>query len=205
MKKTGLFFGSFNPIHNGHLMVASYMVEFTDLHELWFVVSPQNPLKERSSLLADNQRLHLVNLAIGADMRFRSSNIEFSLPKPSYTVHTLAYLAEKYPGRQFVIICGTDIFPTFHKWKNWEFLLSSYEFYVFPRQGSLEHELLSHPSVHVFEAPIIEVSSSFVRNALLQKKNMKHFLPDQVEKYISEMHFYAPKSRPSPASGEANP
>ena len=133
MKKTGLLFGSFNPIHIGHLMIAGYMYEFSDLDELWFVVSPLNPLKEKQSLLADHHRLEMVNLAIDDDTRFRSCNIEFKLPKPSFTIHTLTYLQDKYPDREFVIISGTDIFPTFYKWKNWEQLLEFYKFYVYPR------------------------------------------------------------------------
>ena len=189
-KKTGLLFGSFNPIHIGHLIIASYMLEFSDLEEVWFVVSPQNPLKERNSLLADHHRLMMVNIAIENDYRFRASNIEFDLPRPSYTIHTLAYLQEKYPAREFVIISGTDIFPTFHKWKNWEQLLEFYTFYVYPRPGSPDHELTRHPSVRMFNAPMIEISATFIRQAIRDKKNMSYFLPDKVFEYILEMHFY---------------
>lgn len=190
MIKTGLFFGSFNPIHVGHLMVASYMIEYTDMDELWFVVSPQNPLKEQKSLLADHQRLHMVNLAIGNDSRFRSCDIEFKMPKPSFTIHTLTYLSEKYPNREFVIISGSDIFPTFHKWKNWEQLLQYYKFYVYPRPGSQDHELLRHPSVQKVNAPMVELSSSFIREALHEGKNMRNFLPEAVYMYMLEMNFY---------------
>ena len=189
-KKTGLLFGSFNPIHTGHLIIASYMLEFSDLDEVWFVVSPQNPLKERSSLLADHHRLMLVNIAIENDYRFRASNIEFDLPRPSYTIHTLAYLQEKYPVREFVIITGTDIFPTFQKWKNWEQLLEFYKFYVYPRPGNLEHELIRHPSITMFNAPMIEISATFIRKAIKDKKNMSYYLPEKVYEYILEMHFY---------------
>jgi len=189
-KKTGLLFGSFNPIHIGHLIIASYMLEFSDLEEVWFVVSPQNPLKERNSLLADHHRLMMVNIAIENDYRFRASNIEFNLPRPSFTIHTLAYLQEKYPAREFVIISGTDIFPTFHKWKNWEQLLEFYTFYVYPRPGSQDHELTLHPSVRMFNAPMIEISATFIRQAIRDKKNMSYFLPDKVYEYILEMHFY---------------
>ena len=188
--KTGLFFGSFNPIHNGHLMIASYMAEFTDLKEIWFVVTPQNPLKEKSSLLDDYQRLHMVNLAVESDQRLRASDIEFKMSKPNYTIRTLAYLQDKFPGRHFVVISGTDIFPTFHKWKNWESLLELYSFYVYPRPGTSEHELLNHPSVKLFPAPQVEISSTFIRQSLKEKKNMRYYLPDKVQQYIKEMHFY---------------
>lgn len=190
MKKTGLLFGSFNPIHVGHLMIAGYMYEFSDLDELWFVVTPLNPLKEQKSLLADHHRLEMVNLAIEDDNRFRSSNIEFKLPKPSYTINTLTYLQEKYPDREFVLISGTDIFPTFRKWKNWEQLLEFYRFYVYPRPGSQDHELTRHPSVKVFNAPMVEISASFIREAIRSGKNMSYYLPEKAYKYLKEMHFY---------------
>jgi nicotinate-nucleotide adenylyltransferase len=190
MKKTGLLFGSFNPIHIGHLILASYMYEFSDLEELWFVVSPLNPLKEQKSLLPDHHRLELVNRAIEDDFRFRSCNIEFRLPKPSYTINTLTYLQDKYPDREFVIISGTDIFPTFHKWKNWETLLELYHFYVYPRPGSQDHDLTHHPSVKLFNAPMVEVSASFIREGIREGKNMAYFLPEKAYEYIREMHFY---------------
>jgi len=190
MKKTGLLFGSFNPIHIGHLIIAGYMYEFSDLAELWFVVSPLNPLKEKQSLLADYHRLEMVNLAIDNDNRFRSCNIEFKLSKPSYTIHTLTYLQDKYPEREFVIISGTDIFPTFHKWKNWETLLEFYQFYVYPRPGSEDHELTKHPSVKLFNAPMVGISASFIRESIRNGKNMSYFLPEKTFGYIKEMHFY---------------
>jgi len=190
MKKTGLLFGSFNPIHIGHLMIAGYMYEFSDLDELWFVVSPLNPLKEKQTLLSDHHRLEMVNLAIEDDTRFRSCNIEFKLPEPSYTIHTLTYLQDKYPNREFVIISGTDIFPTFHKWKNWETLLEFYKFYVYPRPGSQDHELTRHPSVKVFNAPMVEISASFIREAIREGKKMSYYLPEKTYRYIQEMHFY---------------
>ena len=189
-KKTGLFFGSFNPIHTGHLAIASYMVEFTDLSELWFVVSPHNPLKEKSSLLPDHHRLALVNEAIGSDSRFRVSNIEFKLSQPSYTIQTLAHLEEKFPGRNFVLVGGTDMLPSFHKWKNWETILEYYKLYLYPRHDSDQHELTAHPSITLVNAPRMEISSSFIRESIRQGKNMSYFLPDKVLSYISEMHFY---------------
>jgi len=190
MKKTGLLFGSFNPIHIGHLMLAGYMYEFSDLKELWFVVSPLNPLKEKNTLLADHHRLELVNLAIEGDIRFKSCNIEFKLPQPSYTINTLTHLQDKYPDREFVIISGTDIFPTFHKWKNWEQLLEYYKFYVYPRNGTQDHPLTKHTSVTLFHAPMVEISSSFIRGAIKEGKNMSYYLPEKSYNYIQEMHFF---------------
>ena len=190
IKKTGLFFGSFNPIHHGHLIIASYMLEFTDLDEVWFVVSPQNPLKEKKGMLADYHRLALVNLAIEDHYRFRSSNIEFGMPRPSYTIDTLARLTEKYSNRDFVLICGTDVFPTFHKWKNYRVLLDQYRIYVYPRPGYGMGDLESHPSVRLYDAPLMEISSSFIRKAIHAGKNLDFWMPRKVYEYILEMHFY---------------
>jgi len=189
-QKTGLFFGSFNPVHTGHLMIASYMVEYTDLARVWFVVSPHNPLKEKSTLLADNHRLFMVNLAIEEDPRFRSCSIEFKLPKPSYTIDTLTYLSEKYPAKKFVLIAGTDIFPTFHKWKNFEVLLDQYPFYIYPRSGAGKSKFDGHPALTCVDAPLLSVSSSFIRNGIREGKDMRYFLPEKVCQYIREMHFY---------------
>ena len=188
--KTGLFFGSFNPIHNGHLMIAAYMTEFTDLDQVWFVVSPQNPLKEKNTLLADHHRLAMVNLAIEDDLRFKSCNIEFKLPKPSFTIDTMAYLTEKYPSKEFVLIAGSDILPTLHKWKNYKELIKQYTFLIYPRPGSCESELSANPSFHLVNAPRIMISSSFIREGIKQGKDMRYFLPDKVWDYIGEMHFY---------------
>ena len=188
--KTGLFFGSFNPIHNGHLMIAGYMVEFTDISRVWFVVSPHNPLKEKSTLLADHHRLAMANIAVEDDQRFQASNIEFHLPQPSYTVDTLTYLSEKYPEKEFVLIAGSDNLPSFHKWKNYQTLLDQYQFYIYPRPETLTSPFDSHPHIHFTEAPLIEISSSFIRKSISEGKNMSHFLPDKVWKYIQEMHFY---------------
>ena len=188
--KTGLFFGSFNPIHNGHLMIASYMVEYSGLSELWFVVSPHNPLKEKSSLLPDHHRLAMVNLAIEDDRRFKSSNIEFKLPRPSYTIDTLTYLSEKYPGKQFIPILGSDNLPTLHKWKNWEALLSQYTIYIYPRPGTEPSPHDKYPSLIRVDAPLITVSSSFIRKGISEGRDMRYFLPEKVWKYIVEMNFY---------------
>lgn len=188
--KTGLFFGSFNPIHNGHLMIASYMVEYAGLSQVWFVVSPQNPLKEKNTLLADHHRLAMVNLVVEDDPRFKSSNIEFKLQKPSYTIDTLTYLAEKYPAKEFALIAGSDIFPTFHKWKNWEELMKLYSFFIYPRPGFHENALSVNPVFHVVDAPQITISSSFIRSGIKDGKNMRYFLPEKVWMYVKEMNFY---------------
>lgn len=194
--KTGLFFGSFNPIHLGHLMIASYMIEFTDIHHVWFIISPHNPLKEKSTLLPDVNRLYMVNVAVEDEPRFKASNIEFHLPQPSYTIDTLTYLSEKYPTHDFTLLAGSDILPTFHKWKNYEQLLNHYKFYIYPRQGEensgtgSQNLIFSHPSVKFVDAPSVEISASFIRNAIRQGKNMQYFLPPKVWQYIEEMGFY---------------
>lgn len=188
--KTGLFFGSFNPIHQGHLMIANYMVEFTDISQVWFIVSPHNPLKEKTSLLADHHRLAMANIAVEDDPRFRASNIEFHLPQPSYTIDTLTYLAEKYPEKEFVLICGSDNLPSFSKWKNYEELLTRYHLYIYPRQKTEPSPFDGHPHVHFTQAPLIEVSSSFIRQSIKEGMNLRQFLPEKVWKYLTEMHFY---------------
>ena len=189
-KKTGLFFGSFNPVHLGHLMIANYMVEYTDLGQVWFIVSPHNPLKEKSTLLADHHRLYMANLAVEDEPRFQASNIEFHLPQPSFTIDTLTCLGEKYPGRQFVLVAGSDTLPTLHKWKNYEELLKQYAFYIYPRSDPEPGPFDDHPHIHFTEAPLIGISSSFLRQAIREGKDVRHFLPGKVWEYIKEMHFY---------------
>lgn len=171
-------------------MVAAFMADYTDLEQVWFVVSPQNPLKEKSGLLADYHRLALVNLAIEEDRRFRSSNIEFKLPKPSYTIDTLTYLQEKYPDRKLIPILGSDNLASMHKWKNWEVLTELYQFYVYPRPDSVESRFDTHPSFRFVEAPLITLSSSFIRQGIREGKDMRYFLPEKVWNYIREMNFY---------------
>ncbi len=189
-KKTGLFFGSFNPIHNGHLMMANHLVEFTDLDQIWFVVSPQNPLKEKSGLAPDYDRLEMVRRAIDDDLRFRVSDIEMHLPRPSYTIHTLTYLSEKYPDRHFVLIIGGDNLQYFHKWKNPEQILAHYQLYVYSRPGFEGGEYATHPSIKIVEAPLIEVSSSYIRKALREKHDVRYFLHVAVYQYIMKEGLY---------------
>lgn len=188
--KTGLFFGTFNPIHIGHLILAEYMVENTDLKEVWFVVSPSNPLKKKSSLLDEHHRLYMVNLAIEDDFRFRSSNIEFKLPYPSYTANTLAYLQESYPGKRFVLLMGEDNLENLEKWRNREYILEHYEIYTYPRAGYDGTKYEKNPSVKLVDAPKIEISATMIRESIRNKKQVKYLLLPQIERYIDEMNFY---------------
>ena len=189
-KKIGLFFGSFNPVHVGHLAIAGHMLEFTDLDEVWMVVSPHNPLKKKESLLSDTHRLRLVREAIGENARIKASNIEFKLPQPNYTIDTLAYLREKYPAHKFVLIMGTDNLQNLHKWKNYEQLLAGYYIYAYKRPGFDSGKFDTHPSVKVTDAPLMEISSSFIRQAIKDKKDVRYLLAPPVWQYIKEMHFY---------------
>lgn len=186
----GLFFGSFNPIHVGHMVLANYMASFTDLEQVWFVVSPHNPLKEKSSLLNQNQRLHMVNLAIGDNDKLKSSNIEFGLSQPSYTVNTLAHLKEKYPTHQFSLIMGEDNLESFKRWKNYEDILKNHKLYVYPRPNCNSGELKTHSNVIMTEAPLMDISSTMIRMAIKDKKDVSFFVPQAVWQYLDEMHFY---------------
>jgi nicotinate-nucleotide adenylyltransferase len=197
-KNIGLFFGSFNPIHIGHLVIAEYMAEYTPLEQVWFVVSPLNPLKQKESLLPEGHRITLVRMAIEYDTRFQVSNIEFDLPKPSYTFNTLVHLHEKYPQYNFSLIMGMDNLLTLNKWKNYEELLKNYNIYVYPRNGNNElPDFSKHSSVILTDAPVMGISSSMIRKAIADKKNMRHILPPGVGQYIKEMHFYE-KRKPAP-------
>jgi nicotinate-nucleotide adenylyltransferase len=171
-------------------MIAGYMAEYTDISQVWFIVSPHNPLKEKATLLADHHRLAMANIAVEDDPRFRASGFEFHLPKPSYTIDTLTYLSEKYPEKEFVVIAGSDNLLSFHKWKNHERILELYHIYIYPRPGGKPTPFDDHPHIHFTRAPLIEISSSFIRESIQQGKNMRHFLPEKVWKYIDEMHFY---------------
>lgn len=189
-KNIGLFFGTFNPVHIGHMVIASYMAEFADLDEVWMVVSPHNPLKEKVSLLDDYQRLHMVNLAIDNHPKLRASDIEFKLSQPSYTINTLTYLYEKFPAYHFSLIVGSDNLENFKKWKNYERILEISRLIVYPRPGNDGGILKNHPSVKWVDAPLMQISSTFIRNAIKQKKSLHYIIPEKVLQYIQEMHFY---------------
>lgn len=192
--KIGLFFGSFNPIHIGHLALANFFVEFTDLDKLWFVVSPQNPFKERKNLLAENHRLYMVRIAIeDIPEKYQASNIEFNMPKPSYTIDTLTYLKEKYPDFEFVLIMGADNLINLYKWKNSEEIIKNHKIFVYPRPGIDTDIIDTEADYKVFDAPNIEISSSFIRNAISENKNVSFFMPEKVAKYVEEMNFYKKK------------
>lgn len=190
MTKIGLFFGSFNPVHVGHMIIANYMAQNTDLDQVWMVVSPQNPLKNKKSLANDHDRLHLVNLAIGDNPLLRSSNIEFSLPKPSYTIDTLTYLTEKYPEKEFVLIMGGDNLATFHKWKNFETILENYQIYLYKRPSYALGDLATHPAVKHFSAPLLEISASYIRQQIRDGKSVEYLVPKEVYQYLDETGLY---------------
>jgi len=186
----GLFFGSFNPVHIGHLALANYMQSFTDMDQVWFVVSPHNPLKTKAGLLNQNDRLYLVNLALDIHPKMKASNIEFDLPQPSYTINTLVHLKEKYPEHRFSLIMGQDNLKTFDKWKNYEEILRLCHIYVYPRANAGSSVFDNHVHVHFTQAPIMEISSTFIRNAIKEKKDVQYFMHPKVWEYIDEMNFY---------------
>ena len=190
MKKIGLFFGTFNPVHVGHMVIANYMAQFTDLHQVWLVVSPQNPVKKKDSMLSEHHRLAMVREAIGDDPSMKASNIEFELPKPSYTINTLAYLEEKYKTHRFVLIMGSDNLQYFAKWKNYEQILDKYQLYIYPRPGSDGGEFKDHPKVKFTQTPLMEISATFIRNSVKEKKDIRHLMPEAAYRYMKEMHFY---------------
>ena len=188
--KVGLFFGSFNPVHVGHMIIANYMATQTDLDRLWIIVSPQNPLKPKSSLARDHVRLHLVRLAIGDNRLLEASDFEFKLPKPSYTIDTLTYLKEKYPNNDFVLIMGGDNIKTLHKWKNYEKILEYYQIYVYNRPNYEPGPLATHPSVRYFEAPLMDISASYIRKCIRENHSIEYLVPEPVFEYISNSHLY---------------
>lgn len=190
MGTIGLFFGSFNPIHTGHLIIANYMANHTDLDEVWMVISPHNPLKRKDSLINMYDRLEMVNLALEQAENIRSSTVEFSLPQPSYTIDTLAYLQEKHPEKRFVLIMGSDNLVTLHKWKNAEVLLRDYHIYVYPRPGFSPEEWKGHPSITITTTPLMEFSSTFIRKAVKAGKNIRYFVPDNVLQFIDSKGLY---------------
>ena len=204
MTKIGLYFGTFNPVHVGHLIIANYMADNTDLDEVWLVVTPQNPLKQKNSLLADYHRLALVRIGIENNPKLKASDIEFHLPIPSYTAKTLAYLKDKYKDREFALIMGEDNLRTFHKWYNHEQIIENHEIYVYPRAltiqekeemteslGNSVNAFANHPHVHMCDdVPVMKISSSFIRNLIHEKKDVRYLLTDPVFKYLDEMNFY---------------
>ena len=190
--KVGLFFGSFNPVHTGHMIIANHMAEHTDLDQVWIVVSPHNPLKEKKTLANDYDRLHLVNLAIGDMTKLRVSNIEFSLPRPSYTIDTLTYLHEKYPDHIFCLIVGGDNLPTLPKWKNYEQLIARYEFYVYRRPHYELGTFADLLNFHVAEAPLLDLSASYIRRCIREGKSIRYLVPDAVCDYIEGSNMYKP-------------
>ncbi|MEZ4793618.1 MAG: nicotinate (nicotinamide) nucleotide adenylyltransferase [Gelidibacter sp.] len=190
--KIGLFFGTFNPIHIGHLTIANHMAEYSDLDQVWFVVTPQSPFKAKSSMLDNHQRLEMVFRATKDYTKLRPSDIEFSLPQPNYTINTLVYLQEKFPEHTFSLIMGEDNLKSFHKWKNYELILEGHDIYVYPRlsEGTIETQFDNHPKIHHVAAPIMELSSTFIRNSIKNGKNVRPMLPEHVWEYLDEMNFY---------------
>jgi nicotinate-nucleotide adenylyltransferase len=192
--KIGLFFGSYNPVHIGHMIIAEHMVCNTDLDEVWMVVSPHNPLKKQSSLAGDYDRLHLVNLAIGDNPKIRASNVEFNLPRPSYTIDTLINLKERHPDKEFALIMGGDNLATLHKWKNYEILIRDYQIYVYQRPSYDLGEKAHLPNVIITEAPMLNLSATEIRKKIEAGKSVRYMLPDKVYEYIMSSHLY--KSKP---------
>ncbi len=199
--KIGLYFGTYNPIHVGHLIIANYMADYTHLDQVWLVVTPQNPLKKKASLLSDYHRLALVRTAIEDNNKLKASNIEFELPKPSYTSTTLTYIQEEYPEHEFSLIMGEDNLRTFHKWKNHEQIIENHQIFVYPRALTeverkeqivieTENDFKNHKNVTYCDAPVMKVSSSFIRKAIKEKKDVRYLLTEPVFKYVTEMHFY---------------
>ncbi|MGM0530388.1 MAG: nicotinate (nicotinamide) nucleotide adenylyltransferase [Bacteroidota bacterium] len=188
--KVGLFFGSFNPIHIGHLAMANYFAEFTDLERIWLVISPQSPFKTKKNLLAEHHRYYMAQLALENDMQISPTNIEFHLPKPSYTIDTLTYLSEKYPRNNFNLILGSDNLTYLHKWKNFHELIQQYTIYVYPRPEIDPTRYAERYHFEIVSAPLIEISSSFIRNSIKQGKDVRYFLPSKVYEYMKKMHFY---------------
>ncbi len=189
-KCTALFFGSFNPIHVGHLIIANTMLQQGGVDEVWLVVSPQNPLKERATLLADHHRLQMVQRAVDDNYRLRVCDIEMHLPIPSYTVVTLAALQDKYPDREFCLVMGSDNLATFDRWRNYQYILDNYHLLVYPRPGSEHCKFASHPNVTLVDVPMIDISSSYIRQQIAAGRNVRYLLTEPVYNYLTEMHFY---------------
>lgn len=187
--KVGLYFGSFNPVHTGHLLIANFAATQTDLDQVWFVVSPQNPFKQSSSLLNEYHRLHLIKSAIDGEKKLKASNVEFSLPKPSYTSDTLAYLAEKFPDHKFSLLMGSDGFQNLDKWKNYETIIRNHSIYIYKRPG---FEIVENfgAKIRILEAPLLQISSTYIRNLIKQKKSIRYLVPDIVKEEIELAGYY---------------
>lgn len=186
----GLLFGSFNPIHTGHLIIANLIKEQSDMQQVWFVVSPHNPFKKQSSLLHEFDRLDMVRAAVFDNYDLRDCDIEFNMPRPSYTVDTLAYLSEKYPDNNFKIIMGEDNLVHFHKWKNYEIILQNYGMIIYPRPGTTASEIKDHPNVEFIDAPVLDISATFIRNCVKNNISIRYLVPDPVEEMIRTKKFY---------------
>lgn len=191
MKKIGLFFGSFNPIHVGHLIIANAMIHQTELDKVWFVVSPQNPFKKRSNLLHEFDRIDMVRAAVYEDDNLEASDIEFSLPKPSFTVDTLTYLVDKHPTYEFSLIIGEDNLDHFHKWKNYQEILKHHDIYVYPRPNAKGNELINHDRIHQVKAPLLDISATYIRNLIKENRSIKYLLPAKVEELILARGYYS--------------
>jgi nicotinate-nucleotide adenylyltransferase len=189
-QKIGLFFGSFNPIHIGHMIIANIMAENTDLQKVWFVVSPQNPFKPSKGLLHEFDRYDLVKAAIADHYKLEASDVEFNLPKPSYTAHTLAHLTEKFPGKHFKVIIGEDNLTNFNKWKNHEHILNEFGLYVYPRPHVTNSELTRHPNVRMIEAPLLDISATYIRQCIKDNKSIRYLVPESVEVMLRQKDFY---------------
>jgi nicotinate-nucleotide adenylyltransferase len=188
--KIGLFFGSFNPIHTGHMIIANIMAETTDLEKVWFVVTPQNPLKPSKGLLHDFDRYDMVRAAVYENYKLEVTDVEFQLPKPNYTIHTLVHLSEKHPTKEFKVIIGEDNLANFTKWKNYERIVEDYGLYVYPRPNVTNSELKRHPNVKMVEAPMMDISATFIRNCIKKNQSVRYLVPDAVEAIIRDRKFY---------------
>lgn len=189
-QKVGLFFGSFNPIHTGHLIIANIMAENTDLNKVWFVVSPQNPFKPSGTLLHEFDRYDMVKAAIAGNYKLEVSDVEFRMPKPSYTIDTLAVLSEKNPSRQFVVIIGQDNLQNFEKWKNHQQILDLYGLYVYPRPGVTDSPIVRHKHVRTVPAPLLDISATYIRTCVKEGKSVRYLVPEPVEEMIRIRNFY---------------
>ena len=190
--KIGLYFGTFNPIHSGHLIIANHMVEHSDLDEIWLVVTPHNPFKNKSSLLDNHHRFEMVYKATENYSKIKPSDVEFKLPQPNYTIYTLAHLTDLYPDKEFSLIMGEDNLKSFHKWKNFETILEHHQIYVYPRisDGNPDIPLVNHKKINKIEAPVVQISSTMIRNGIKSGKNIQPLLSKEVWEYVDEMNFY---------------